>query len=98
MTETETVIKNPEEAVLFNEIKQMGVKGMFGEASPCNPIPFLRKLADGCRVYTDFIKTDDAQNLLHIINVMSYGEGAVIDLYKEFSDKYDRMCKRGAKQ
>lgn len=90
MTETAT-----EEQKLRNKIKQMGTEGMFGKVAPCNPIPFLLALADGCRGNTPFIKTDEAQTLLHIINRMSYGEGAVIDLYQEYYDKYDRMCERG---
>jgi hypothetical protein len=60
------------------------VEAFMRPAFPSNPLPFANALADGIRENgTDYIKTDDAKALLHILNSMSHGQGYRLDGKKE---------------
>ncbi|MDR3715844.1 MAG: hypothetical protein P4L51_23770 [Puia sp.] len=52
---------------------------------PVNPIPFLEALATGCReLGTEWIRSDAAQALLHILLQQSYGQRYLVDSDEEF--------------
>lgn len=60
-------------------------KGMFADFSPCNPIPFLNGLIEGCKAEgTDFIQTDEAKRILFTILQQAYGTAFRLDSFDEF--------------
>ena len=62
---------------------------MESPSMPCNPIPFANALVDGCKLYgSDFVKTDKGKRILWILNAISYGQLANIDLM----DEYSKLC------
>lgn len=55
-------------------------------AFPCNPLPFLNALYEGCKDNGfDWIRTDEAKSMIHIINSLSYGQLYSIDGMDEYS-------------
>lgn len=55
------------------------------QSFPVNPLPFLNGLMEGCREYGfDWIKSDEAKSLIHIINSQSYGQLYNIDAVDEY--------------
>lgn len=60
-------------------------KGMFADYSPCNPIPFLNGLVNGCKVEgTDYIQSDEAKRILFTVLQQAYGVAFKIDSFDEF--------------
>lgn len=56
---------------------------------PCNPLPFLRGLADHVRENgTDSIKSDEAKAVLWILIGQAYGQLATVDMNQEW-DRLD---------
>ncbi len=59
---------------------------MFAASFPCNPLPFLNGLIDGCKVYgSDYMKTDEGKRILFVLIAQSYGQLFNIDSLTEFS-------------
>lgn len=60
-------------------------KGMFADFTPCNPIPFLNGLLNGCKAEgTDYIQSDGAKRILFTIMQQAYGTAFRIDSFDEF--------------
>ena len=70
----------------FDRLKRKELeKGMFAEFSPCNPIPFLNGLLNGCKAEgTDYIQSDGAKRILFTIMQQAYGTAFRIDSFDEF--------------
>jgi hypothetical protein len=81
MTEDSKTIQD-----VFGRLKRKELsKGMFAEFTPCNPIPFLNGLVEGCKVEgTDYIQTDEAKRILFTILQQAYGTAFKIDAFDEF--------------
>jgi hypothetical protein len=81
MTEDSKTIQD-----VFGRLKRKELsKGMFAEFTPCNPIPFLNGLVEGCKVEgTDYIQTDEAKRILFTILQQAYGTAFKIDSFDEF--------------
>jgi hypothetical protein len=73
-------------ANFFDRLKRKELeKGMFADFSPCNPIPFLNGLVNGCKVEgTDYIQSDEAKRILFTILQQAYGTAFRIDSFDEF--------------
>ena len=58
---------------------------MFSESFPCNPLPFLNGLAEGCKVNgSDYLQTDECKRIQFCLIGMSYGQSFRIDSLSEF--------------
>lgn len=61
-------------------------RAMFNPSFPCNPIPFLHGLIEGCKNYgTDYLKTIEAQRILFVVIALSYGQLFNLDSLDEYS-------------
>ena len=70
----------------MNENLKKLSEAMFNNSLPCNPVPFLSGLIDGCKINgTDYITSNEAKKILFIILCQSYGSLFFIDSLNEFN-------------
>lgn len=88
MAENEEVSQDDLRAAsdFFDRLKRKELeKGMFADFSPCNPIPFLNGLIEGCKAEgTDYIQSDGAKRILFTIIQQAYDTAFRIDSFDEF--------------
>ena len=58
---------------------------MFAPSFPCNPLPFLNGLIEGCKVNgSDYVQSDEGKRILYVLIAQSYGQLFNIESLSEF--------------
>jgi hypothetical protein len=73
-------------SAFFDKLRRKQLsKAIFAEYTPCNPIPFLNGLKQGCKDEgTDYIQSDEAKRILFTILQQAYSVAFKIDSFDEF--------------
>ena len=63
---------------------------MFAPSFPCNPLPFLNGLIEGCKVNgSDYVQSDEGKRILYVLIAQSYGQSFSINSLDEFQRLYN---------